>query len=318
MMTHTAKRTFVQSTLCMGTVVSVKVVTAHAEMEAKECMTRAFDAFHFVERVCSRFHEQSELRRLSMHVATPVRASDILFEAIRFAWAVANLTGGVFDPTIGHTLETYGFNRHYLTGDRIESNPWTTWMDNAENSVSYLDVELNEENRTVLLRKPLLLDLGAVAKGLAVDIAAKELNDFEGFVIDAGGDLYVGGMNEQEEPWLIGIQHPYRKEESICSVRVTDMAVCTSGSYERKSPVKERTHHLIDPRSGTSQPDIVSCTVIAPFAMMADAFSTAAFILGHEQGVRQLEQVDLDGLLITPNLDIYTTNQMKRYLYEHK
>lgn len=303
------RKTYEQSALCMGTIIHIKVVTSRTKTYIKEKMERAFQAFYSVEKVCSRFHYQSELTRLSMQSGKATQVSHTLFEAIRFAWQVADVTQGIFDPTLGHTLEKYGFNRHYLTGEELVSNVAT------EVPVSYQDVVLDEEKRTILLKKPLLLDLGAVAKGLAVDLAVQELRDFEGFVIDAGGDLFASGTNEKGEPWVIGIQHPFQKEKTICNVQLTDKAVCTSGSYERKSSVHMNEHHLIHPHLGTSQSDIVSCTVIAPFAMMADAFSTAAFLLGKKEGGVLLKNVDLEGIWITSSLDINITQGMGEYLY---
>lgn len=302
------KRSFTQSALYMDTIVTIKIVTSRPEAEATEKIMRAFTAFEFVQNACNRFDEGSEISRLVQQIGVPVPVSDILFETLRFAREMADMSDGAFDPTIGNTLQMYGFNRNYLTGLRSDCA-----LDLSP-SANYQDVLLDEKERTILLRKPLILDLGAVAKGLAVDLAVKELQDCAGFIIDAGGDIYAGGLNEQDKPWVIGVRHPLHQEEIICSLQLTNAAVCTSGSYERVSPIKANTHHLIDPRTGISQADILSCTVIAPFAMMADAFSTTTFILGQEKGLTQLENIGLDGLLITPNLEMPMTKEMKRYL----
>jgi len=149
---------------------------------------------------------------------------------------------------------------------------------------------------------------------VSVDLAVKELASFEGFFVDAGGDIFASGMNEYEQPWRVGIRHPREKEEIIRTLQLTNMAVCTSGDYERVSPIRKSTHHLINPHSGNSESDILSCTVIAPFAMLADAFSTAAFILGAEKGIQHLELAGLDGIMITPNLEMPMTQEMRRYL----
>lgn len=309
MRTKNVRQSFMKSQLFMDTVVSIKIVSSRAKTEIEESMARAFAAFYQVESVCSRFNSQSEISRLSTQIGTPVPVSSILFEAIRFAWEVADFTEGAFDPTMGNTLGLYGFNRDYLTG--YQSAPITS---NPDSPVSYRDLDLNEEEQTILLRKPLVLDLGAIAKGLAVDLAVKVLSLFEGFFIDAGGDIFASGMNEFEEPWRVGIRHPREKEEIIRTLQLTNMAVCTSGSYERVSPIKKDAHHLINPHSGIPQSNILSCTVVAPFTMLADAFSTAAFILGAEKGIRQLELAGLDGILITPTLDMPMTKDLRRYL----
>jgi FAD:protein FMN transferase len=301
--------TYSKTTLFMDTAIRIKIVTDRPEEEVAAKMSRAFDAFRFTEQVCSRFTPQSEVRRLCAAPAgTPVPMSPLLYEAIRLACTVAADTDGAFDPTMGRQLEQLGFRRHYLTGEEIESDFAST------KGVSYHDIMLDDAHHTVLLRQPLLLDLGAVAKGMAVDLAVKELSDYDGFLVDAGGDLYAGGLNEREEPWRIGIQHPQRAEETVCTLQVTDAAVCTSGSYERVSPVQEKTHHLLDPRTGASPQELLSCSVVAPFTMLADPYSTAAFILGVKNGLPLLERLGLEGLMITSSLDLHQTNEMKRYL----
>src|SRR6185295_14473435 len=123
-----------------------------------------------------------------------------------------------------------------------------------------------------------MLDLGAVAKGLAIDLAARELTPLENFAVDAGGDLFLGGVNDEGAPWTVGIRHPRGGAAPIDSVRVSNAAVCTSGDYERRSPSGE--HHLLDPRTGHPTNEVASVTTIGESAMVADALGTAAFVLG--------------------------------------
>src|SRR5919199_272955 len=106
----------------------------------------------------------------------------------------------------------------------------------SDTPTSYRNVRLDPARRTVRLRRPLALDLGAVAKGLAVDLAARELAHCAGYAIDAGGDLYLGGRNAAGEPWRVGLRHPRRGDELLATLSLSDAAVCTSGDYERRSP----------------------------------------------------------------------------------
>jgi thiamine biosynthesis lipoprotein len=164
------------------------------------------------------------------------------------------------------------------------------------------------------LRRPLILDLGAVAKGLAVDLAAQELAPFGNYAIDAGGDLFVRGLNPAGQPWQIGLRHPRRPDELLGVVRLADAAICTSGDYERQSPRQEDGHHLIDPRTGRSAADVASVTVVAPTAMAADALATAAFVLGPRRGLRLLTRQGVEGLIVTPALEQHPTLNFGRYL----
>jgi thiamine biosynthesis lipoprotein len=294
-----------RSAVVMGTIVTIDVPPpAHADAAdpagIAAALDRAFAWFHDVESRCTRFDPASELMQACATVGRPAPVGSLLFEALQFALAVAEASGGAFDPTVGAALHTRGFNREHRTGRavdvRIESS----------SPVSYRDVELDNGARTVTLHRPLILDLGAVAKGLAIDLAARELAPWRNFAIDAGGDLYLGGSNGHGEPWAVGIRHPRRPDEHIATVRVSDMAVCTSGDYERTAPGGDG-HHLIDPRSGASPDAVASATVVAPTALAADALATAAFVLGPEQGIRFLESQGVQGIVITSAIGRHAT-----------
>jgi thiamine biosynthesis lipoprotein len=155
-------------------------------------------------------------------------------------------------------------------------------------------------------RRPLALDLGAVAKGLAIDLASCELLGFEDFRIEAGGDLFAGGHNPDGRPWRIGVRDPRERGAMATTLEVSDRAVCTSGDYERKT-ADGAGHHLLDPRTGRSAAGLASLTVVAPTAMAADGLATAAFILGLDAGRRLLEQSDVAGVFITPSGEIHRT-----------
>lgn len=305
----TTMRTVCRSYVCMDTVVAIKAVSSLAEEAVNASIERAHAAFRHVEDACSRFDESSELRRLSLMPGGPQPVTPLLFEALRFARLLAETTDGVFDPTVGQLLERKGFARHYLTGRMPAPVP------DAPSPVSYRDFELDEEARTVTLLKPMVLDLGAVAKGLAVDLAKRELEEHDGYLIEAGGDLFAGGKNERNEPWRIGIRHPLQPDENVCVLCLSDMAVCTSGAYERRSPLVGATHHLLDPHAAASSEELLSATVVAPFAMLADGLSTAAFVLGGRRGLELLESMGFDGAIVSAGLDLSMTTHMKRYVY---
>lgn len=301
----------------MGTLVTIHVVVvSHMESAGAEAaVERAFGWFHQIEDTCTRFNARSELMQLTAQIGVPVPASAMLYEAVRFALTVAEESGGAFDPAIGHAIEARGFNREYRTGAVIHS-PIPPCDD-----VSYRDVYLDPDQRTITLRRPLVLDLGAVAKGLAVDTAARELQPFRNFAIDAGGDLYLSGHNPQGAPWSVGIRHPRPDDQSadqlIDSVCVSDRAVCTSGDYERRARGgslgnHKDGHHILDPRTGKPANLVASATVIAPSAMLADALATAAFVLGPVDGIQFLERLGVDGLIVTPELVRHETRGLRR------
>jgi thiamine biosynthesis lipoprotein len=278
----------------MDTEVSIRVVGR----DDPDAVGRAFEWFRRIEQVCSRFDSASELRQLGGRPHQPVVVSDILFETTRFALALAADTDGAFDPTIGHRLEQRGFDRNYRTGEHVSS----VAVDGEP--ATYRDVHVDEHERTLMLDRPLTLDLGAVAKGFAIDMAVRELRDLGDlgdFAIDAGGDLYLAGRNDHDAPWRVAIRHPRDAASTIAELEVSNAAVCTSGDYLRRNDAGE--HHLLDPRSGAPAAELISATVVAPLAMVADGLATAAFVLGPRRGIALLERHGVEGLLITPTLE---------------
>jgi FAD:protein FMN transferase len=297
-----------RTAVLMGTFVTIEVSGDRAaqqhSVDTQERVERAFDWFHRVEECCSRFDGRSELMQLTARIGVSVPVSAILYEAVRFAVAVAEETGGAFDPTVGLQMERNGFDHEYRTGKTVRNDLA------PRGSVSYRDVRLDSDRRAITLVRPLILDLGAVAKGLAIDMAARELQACGSYGIDAGGDLYLGGCRPDGAAWSVGIRHPRRDAELIDSIRVSDRAVCTSGDYERKSSGEGGGHHILDPRIGRSANDVASVTVVAQTAMLADAVATAAFVLGPADGIRLFDRLGVDGLILSPTLERFATRGM--------
>ncbi len=293
---------YVHTTALMATVVTIRIDgPAPAGDDHAAMAARALEQMEQVSRRCNRFDPASELAQLTHRVGVAVAVSPTLFEALRFALAVAHHSAGAFDPAIGERMVAAGFDRDYRTGEATAARV------PAAHDATWRDVVLDEEHQTVRLERPVVLDLGAVAKGLAVDVAARVLAPCRDFVVDAGGDLYLGGRNAQGEGWRVGIRHPRDPDAIIESIAVSDGAVCTSGDYERLSPLSRAGHHLLDGRTDRVATACASATVVAPTAMVADALSTTAFALGPDAGIAFLEEQGVEGLLFTPTLDRYAT-----------
>ena len=290
----------------MDTLVAIDIVEAGDERQSSEAAARAFGWFREVEARCSRFDAASELMQLSGTVGQPVVVSPLLYQALEFALTVAAASSGAFDPTVGAAMQSAGFDRNYLTGLRVARGA------GGVEAASYRDVRLEPRSRRVTLLRPLTLDLGAVAKGLAVDLAGRELQNFEGFAVNAGGDILTAGTNASGEPWRIGIRDPRDPMKLIDAVRISGGAVCTSGDYERHQ-ADGFGHHVLDPKTGRSSAEVVSVTAIAASAMVADALGTAAFVLGPQAGIAFLDSHGVDGMIVDASMGIHTTGRFARH-----
>jgi thiamine biosynthesis lipoprotein len=288
----------------MGTGVTIEVVgdaaLPHRRAECEAAIERALDWFRDVEARCSRFLGDSEVMRLVPRAGEPVPVSQMLFELVGFAVALAHETGGAFDPTVGRAMQTRGDDTEYRTGARIQTSAA------SPTEASYRDVHLDERERTIRIDRALVLDLGAVAKGLAIDLAARELGEFGDFAIDVGGDLFLSGANAEGALWSVGIRHPREPSTLLATVRASNIAVCTSGNYERRDVAPHG--HILDGRTRDTATACESVTVAAPLALVADALSTAAFALGPEEGLAMLERHDVAGLVVDASLHVQTTS----------
>ena len=135
-------------------------------------------------------------------------------------------------------------------------------------------------------------------------------SDFPHVTIDAGGDLYLRGSRPDGGPWSVGIRHPRSPEDIIATVRVADRAVCTSGDYARPDATRSGGHHILDGRTRTSAHTAASVTVVAPTAMLADAVSTAVFVLGPVDGLRLCHDLGVEALIVSPDLTVLATPGM--------
>jgi thiamine biosynthesis lipoprotein len=292
-------KTFVHSVALMDTVVTFRIPIDPA-MPANYVghVQRCVQWFRDVELICTRFVADSEVSRLGAGSGRPVKVSAVVFECMRFAVALAVETDGAFDPTIGATMERRGHNTEYRTGNAVSTT--------ASTDATYRDIHIDEEQFTITVDRPMVIDLGAVAKGLAVDLAAQELSGLKNFLIDAGGDCFASGLNEEGRPWKIGVRHPTDAGAVIETLHVSNSAVCTSGNYDRRSPSGDG--HIVDPRTGATAATLASATVMAPRAVVADGLATAAFVLGPVEGIRLLERQRVSGVLFSPQMERFATH----------
>jgi thiamine biosynthesis lipoprotein len=289
----------------MDTAVSIQIAdtTAIGETSLLARARHAFRWFAEVEAVCSRFDPDSELSQLSRAARTRTSAlpvSPLLCELLQLALAVADASDGAFDPTLGAALQAHGFDRHWQTGARSAALPYR-----AGTTGNWRDLQLDVERHTITFARPVVLDLGGIAKGFAVDLAARDLADYPSLSINAGGDLFVRGRSPTGGPWRIGIRDPRRPGQLAATVAVSDAAVCTSGTDQRRQP--GGTHHLLDPHTGQPVSHVASVTVLAPLAVLADALATAAFVLGPVRGLDLLDQEAVQGLCIDGDGAVHTT-----------
>jgi thiamine biosynthesis lipoprotein len=223
---------------------------------------------------------------------------------------LSQLSNGLFNPVIGKLIALWGFHDNALpVGTLPDPAAIAALVRQAPsvNDVSYTGTQLVNHNPVVSY------DLGAFAKGYAIDRAIERLREFgiHNAIVNAGGDLRSIGQHG-DRPWRIGIRHP-RQKGILASIELAgDASVFTSGDYERFFEVDgNRYHHIIDPRSGWPAKHTTSVTVIHDNAAVADAAATALFVAGpddwietaHNMHIDLVMLVDTDGVIhMTPEM----------------
>ncbi len=179
--------------------------------------------------------------------------------------------------------------------------------------VNFKNIEVDKEGKVFLKKKGMAIDLGGIAKGYAVDRAFDVLRSLghKNLIVNAGGDLRVGGT-KNNEPWSIGIQNPRESQKILAKISVSDMAVATSGDYEKFFIYQDkRYHHIFNPKDGYPTEECQSVTIVCKNTMTADALATAVFVLGPEKGYALCQKlngvqcliVDREGkIILSPNL----------------
>lgn len=265
-----------------------------------------------LERLWSRFLPESELYMLNESAGKKrVCVSAPTYGFLELADHVSELSEGLFDITVSPLVDLWDYKR-------AAAPPPEERIRQVLPLVSFRDLTLNSEDQTALLKKSgQAVDPGGVGKGYAGDLFIEVFKEFG--IISAfsniGGNVATLGSKPDGRAWTVGIRHP-RSSGLIGAVAVTGKAVVTSGDYERYfiGADGRRYHHILNPKTGyPAQSGLVSVTVVAESAALADALSTAIFVAGFDKGLALLNRFpQAEAVLIDEELRITVTRELKK------
>jgi thiamine biosynthesis lipoprotein len=238
------------------------------------------------ERRFTRFSEASELSRLNRSAGNWFHASADMTFVLSLAKQYVEQTGGLFNPSILPDLERVGYDRS-MDLIRAEASllPPTRFAPSSP-LLALDELLINPDENLIFLPQGMRLDLGGIAKGWIAEQAAMILADYsQACLVDAGGDMFMVGLPEDEDSWQIDLEDPLNADQSLTSLNVPPGALTTSSVTKRKWTQGETSrHHLIDPRTGEpAETDWLSVTVVAPHADMAEVFAKALLIVGPQE-----------------------------------
>lgn len=286
---------------------TVTTITGTADSEEEfqqtaQSLYRQLEDYHRLLDIYEAYPGLTNLNTVNQQAGTaPVPVDRELMDFLLFCQEVATVTDGTVNAAMGSVLSLW----HSARADALEDPAQAHLPDRAalEAAAEHMDpaaLVLDPEAGTVYFSDPeLKLDVGALAKGYAVEQVSKSAP--EGYLINVGGNVRATGPKADGSPWVIGLQDP-SGDGNLHTLTITDQSVVTSGDYQRYYTVDGvRYHHIIDPETLLPGEKWQAVSVVCGDSGVADALSTALFLLDREEGQTLLEQFDAEALWLDSN-----------------
>ena len=284
-----AQQTFKRTLKLMGSRFDITVV-AKDQQEGDAYIDLAVAEITRIEKLISSWDHDSQTSAINAAAGkNSVSVDPELFNLIKRAISISKLTDGAFDISYASMDKIWKFD------GSMSRMPDEEAIKASVARVGYQNIVLDEANNTVFLKNEgMKIGFGAIGKGYSAD-RAKALLIEKGVaagIINASGDMNTWGLQPNGNPWKVAITNPLDKNKVFALLPVINSAVVTSGNYEKYVTFEgTRYTHIIDPRSGYPATGIISATVFAPKAELADALATSVFVMGIEVGLNRINQL---------------------------
>ena len=274
----------------MGNQFEITVVTEHEDW-ANERIDEGVAEIKRIEKILTTYKDDSETNLINRNAGIrPVEVSDEVFRLIERSIRVSEFTQGAFDITYGSIDKSlWNFDKTMM------SLPDPKRAKKMVRLINYRNIILDRNNRTVFLKeKGMRIGFGAIGKGYAAEMAKMVMkrNGVTSGIVNASGDLAAWGYQPNGSEWTIGVAHPDAAHLPFSYMNITDMAVATSGNYEKYVVINNKKYsHTINPRTGLPVSGIKSVTIICPNAELCDALATPVTIMGIKAGLDLINQL---------------------------
>mgnify|MGYP003384244825 FL=1 len=309
------KAAYKQVTKLMGVRFELTAVSDNEKL-ARESIDEAIKEIKRIEDLISSWNQNSETSEINRNAGLKaVKVSSELFDLIVRSKKISALTNGLFDISFASVDKIWKFDGSQ-TSIPSEEN-----VKASVAKINYQNIILNKEKQTVFLKeKGMKIGFGAIGKGYAANKAkAKMLAlGIKDGVVNAGGDLITWGKMEHGGDWSIGIANPKEKDQVMGWLIINDLAVVTSGNYEKFFIADGKKYsHIINPTTGYPASGTRSVTIICKDAELSDALATSVFILGASKGIELINQLkNIECLVVTAQNELKTSNGLKLNYYK--
>ena len=292
-------------------------VVGEDEELANQALEEAVNEIKRIEALFTTFNDSSITNQINQKSGkSAVKVPEEFLQLMVRAEKISNLTEGAFDLSYGSLdKDFWNFNRE------MTQLPHPKDAKKAVELINFKNIELNSAEKTVFLKKEgMRIGFGGIGKGYAADQAKKLLiaKGFENGIVNASGDLCCWGKDENGNDWKITLANPDAPEEIIAQIPLKNYAVATSGTYEKFVWIEGKKYsHTIDPKTGYPVKGVKSVTVLAPFAELADALTTPVAVMGIQDGLNMLNQLNgIAAVIIDDQNNLYTTKNLNSKIFE--
>ena len=302
---------FKRGLLLMGNHFEISVVSDD-EAWAEERIDMAVAEIRRIEKVLTTFKDDSETALINNNAGVqPVKVSEEVFRLIERSKRISHITQGAFDISYG------SIDKRLWNFDKtMTSLPDPKLAKQMVRLINYRNIILDHEHQTVFLKeKGMRIGFGGIGKGYAAEMAKAVMQNagVTSGVVNASGDLAAWGHQPNGKPWTIGIVHPDAADMPFSYMSVTNMAVATSGNYEKFVMIDGKKYsHTINPKTGLPVRGIKSVTIISPNAELCDALATPVTTMGVTTGMHLINQLkDIECVIIDDDNKLYTSNHIR-------
>ncbi len=299
-----------KSTILMDTVVTVTVVSSSGK-DAELAIEDSFTIIKTLQHLTDFYSPDSEVSSINRNAGiSAVSVSEDTLNAVMIAQRVSEDTMGAFDISIGAVSATYDFTN--------ARKPDPDILAPLLPLVNYRNIAIDMNDSTVFLpKKGMRIDLGGIMKGYAADKAVDVLKHrgIRAGLVSVAGDIRSFGHKPDGKPWKVGIRNPNadKKDDIMATLELTDMAISTSGDYERFFEIEgQRVHHLLSPFTGVPAKECRSVSVIGPQGAITDSLATGVFVLGPAKGLALLNKMGVEGIIVDIHGKVHGTDHLRQ------
>lgn len=294
----------------MGNAFEITVVDEN-EKSAYLHIDAAVAEIQRIENLLTTFSENSQTSLINNNAGLePVKVDREVFDLIERSIRISRITDGYFDISYG------GIDKRFWNFDReMKQLPDPKSIKQHLKLVNYENILLNSQDQSVFLKEEgMRIGFGGIGKGYAAEMAKRMLQKrgVESGIVNASGDLTAWGMQSNGKPWTIGIADPDHSQQPFSYMNITDMAVATSGNYEKFVMIDGKKYsHTINPKTGMLVSGIKSVTIFCPNAEIADAMATPVGIMGIKAALDLVNQIhQLECIIIDDDNTVYSSQNI--------